>query len=85
MAGELDLSPPEVPELTFLENVLRYGLFLGAIFQIICIIAVIVPSSRLSESDAEHSEQRGVDQLRKPKGTIPQIKQKPKKESKKKK
>lgn len=46
MSAELDLSPPEVPEPTFLESVLRYGLFLGAIFQLICILAVIFPTSK---------------------------------------
>ncbi|XP_028432251.1 protein MANBAL isoform X1 [Perca flavescens] len=46
MSAELDLSPPEVPEPTFLESLLRYGLFLGAIFQLICILAVIVPTSK---------------------------------------
>ena len=46
MSAELDLSPPEVPEPTFLESLLRYGLFLGAIFQLICILAVIIPTSK---------------------------------------
>lgn len=50
MSADLDLSPPEVPEPTFLESVLRYGLFLGAIFQLICILAVIViPASKANE------------------------------------
>lgn len=50
MSADLDLSTPEVPEPTFLESVLRYGLFLGAIFQLICILAVIViPSSKGNE------------------------------------
>lgn len=46
MSAELDLSPPDVPEPTFLESVLRYGLFLGAIFQLICILAIIIPTSK---------------------------------------
>lgn len=46
MSAELDLSSPEVPEPTFLESILRYGLFLGAIFQLICILAVIFPTSK---------------------------------------
>lgn len=50
MSADLDLSTPEVPEPTFLESVLRYGLFLGAIFQLICILAVIViPTSKGNE------------------------------------
>ncbi|MGH0114591.1 UNVERIFIED_CONTAM: hypothetical protein FKN15_023624 [Acipenser sinensis] len=84
MAGVLDLSAPEIPEPTFLESVLRYGLFLGALFQIICILAVIIPSSKLQESDTEPFEHRSVDQTKKPKGPVPQPRQKPKKESKKK-
>lgn len=46
MSADLDLSPPEVPEPTFLESVLRYGLFLGAIFQLICILAIIFPTPK---------------------------------------
>lgn len=53
MTPELDLTPPEVPEPTFLEIVLRYGLFLGAIFQLVCILAVIIPSSKV------HNQVRG--------------------------
>uniref|UniRef100_A0A8D2L869 Mannosidase beta like n=1 Tax=Varanus komodoensis TaxID=61221 RepID=A0A8D2L869_VARKO len=43
MAAELDFSPPEIPEPTFMEKVLHYGLFFGAIFQLICILAIILP------------------------------------------
>ncbi|XP_065501951.1 protein MANBAL isoform X2 [Caloenas nicobarica] len=46
MATELDFSPPEIPEPTFMENVLRYGLFFGAIFQLICVLAIILPVSK---------------------------------------
>ncbi|XP_074148788.1 protein MANBAL isoform X1 [Sminthopsis crassicaudata] len=49
MAAELNFSPPEVPEPTFLENLLRYGLFLGAIFQLICVLAIIFPISKSHE------------------------------------
>lgn len=50
MSADLDLSTPEVPEPTFLESLLRYGLFLGAIFQLVCILAVIIiPSSKATE------------------------------------
>ncbi|KAK1156089.1 protein MANBAL, partial [Acipenser oxyrinchus oxyrinchus] len=71
MAGVLDLSAPEIPEPTFLESVLRHGLFLGALFQIICILAVIIPSSKLQESDTEPFEHRSLDQTKKPKGPVP--------------
>lgn len=50
MASDLDFSPPEVPEPTFLENLLRYGLFLGAIFQLICVLAIIVPIPKSQEA-----------------------------------
>ncbi|KAG8007614.1 Nuclear factor of activated T-cells [Nibea albiflora] len=81
----LDLSPPEVPEPTFLESLLRYGLFLGAIFQLICILAVIFPSSKGCEhEETESSDGKATEQMKKPKGPAPQIRQKPKKESKKK-
>ncbi|KAM9590173.1 protein MANBAL isoform 2-T2 [Trichechus inunguis] len=50
MASDLDFSPPEVPEPTFLENLLRYGLFLGAIFQLICVLAIIVPVPKSYEA-----------------------------------
>ncbi|XP_051835292.1 protein MANBAL isoform X1 [Antechinus flavipes] len=49
MAAEMNFSPPEVPEPTFLENLLRYGLFLGAIFQLICVLAIIFPISKSHE------------------------------------
>jgi hypothetical protein len=50
MASDLGFSPPEVPEPTFLENLLRYGLFLGAIFQLICVLAIIVPIPKSHEA-----------------------------------
>ncbi|KAF3690128.1 Protein MANBAL [Channa argus] len=86
MSAELDLSPPEVPEPTFLESILRYGLFLGAIFQLICILAVIFPMSKGHEQqeEMESPEGKAAEQMKRPKGPAPQIRQKPKKESKKK-
>lgn len=53
MSAELDLSPPEVPEPTLLESILKYGLFLGAIFQLICILAIIFPTSKNHEQVGE--------------------------------
>ncbi|CAL8339473.1 unnamed protein product [Lota lota] len=85
MSAELDLSPPEVPEPTLLESLLRYGLFLGAIFQLICILAVIIPSSKGHEQEeTETADGKAAEQLKKSKGPAPQIRQKLKKESKKK-
>ncbi|TMS18836.1 Protein MANBAL, partial [Larimichthys crocea] len=69
MSAELDLSPPEVPEPTFLESLLRYGLFLGAIFQLICILAVIFPSSKGYEhEETESNDGKATEQMKKPKG-----------------
>ncbi|XP_029286525.1 protein MANBAL [Cottoperca gobio] len=85
MSAEVDLSPPEVPEATFLESLLRYGLFLGAIFQLICILAVIFPTSKgYEQEETESNDGKVTEQLKKPKGLAPQIRQKLKKESKKK-
>ncbi|KAK2495341.1 hypothetical protein MC885_009761 [Smutsia gigantea] len=121
MTSDLDFSPPEVPEPTFLENLLRYGLFLGAIFQLICVLAIIVPVPKSHEvlhkqyqhqgtglrspelqsetqpgeglacwlswedhpGEAEPSEPRSMEVMRKPKATAPANKR-PKKEAKKK-
>ncbi|KAG5274942.1 hypothetical protein AALO_G00141870 [Alosa alosa] len=85
-AADLDLSPPEVPEPTFFESLLRYGLLLGAIFQLVCILAVVMPfnNSYEQEESAEKSETKSGDQTKKAKGPVPQARQKPKKESKKK-
>ncbi|XP_061584405.1 protein MANBAL [Cololabis saira] len=85
MSAELDLSPPEVPEPTLLESLLRYGLFLGAIFQLICILAVIFPTSKSHEQEElEFSDGKTAEHMKKPKGPAAQIRQKTKKESKKK-
>ncbi|KAK1796392.1 hypothetical protein P4O66_009451 [Electrophorus voltai] len=85
MSGDLDLSPPEVPEPTFFESLLRYGLFLGAIFQLVCILAIIIPTSKSYEQEetAEPSDTK-TEQSKKPKAPVQQIRQKLKKESKKK-
>lgn len=45
MAAELHFSPPEIPEPTLMEKVLRYGLFFGAVFQLLCVLAIILPAS----------------------------------------
>ncbi|XP_066521657.1 protein MANBAL isoform X2 [Hoplias malabaricus] len=86
MSGDLDLSPPEVPEPTFFESLLRYGLFLGAIFQLVCILAIIIPSSKSHEQEetAEPAETKSSEQSKKSKAVAQQMRQKPKKESKKK-
>ncbi|XP_012691579.1 protein MANBAL [Clupea harengus] len=86
MSGDLDLSPPEVPEPTLFESLLRYGLLLGAVFQLVCILAVIMPFNKIHEQEesAEKNDVKGGDQTKKAKGPVPQPRQKPKKESKKK-
>ncbi|XP_054247954.1 protein MANBAL [Indicator indicator] len=84
MAAELDFSPPEIPEPTFMENVLRYGLFFGAIFQLICVLAIILPVSKSQKADSDTSEPKNSETVKKPKATAPQTSKKPKKETKKK-
>ncbi|NXH39366.1 MANBL protein, partial [Dicaeum eximium] len=84
MAAELDFSPPEIPEPTFMENVLRYGLFFGAIFQLICVLAIILPVSKSHKTDSDSFEPKSSETVKKPKATAPQISKKPKKETKKK-
>ncbi|XP_040837429.1 protein MANBAL [Ochotona curzoniae] len=84
MASDLDFQPPEVPEPTFLENLLRYGLFLGAIFQLICVLAIIVPVPKSPEAEAEPAEPRNMEALKKPRATVPSANKRAKKETKKK-
>ncbi|XP_067856478.1 protein MANBAL [Heptranchias perlo] len=85
MATEFDLSPPEVPEPTFFDNILCYGLFLGAIFQIICILSILLPPpSKSSEPEWEQTESKPSDVTKKQKPTTPSSGKKAKKESKKK-
>ncbi|XP_040291406.1 protein MANBAL [Bufo gargarizans] len=84
MPDLLDLSPPDIPEPTLLETLLRYGLFCGAIFQLICILAIIFPGSKSQEMDSETSEAKIPEVLRKPKTAPVTVGKKQKKETKKK-
>uniref|UniRef100_A0A8C3GU40 Uncharacterized protein n=1 Tax=Corvus moneduloides TaxID=1196302 RepID=A0A8C3GU40_CORMO len=72
MAAELDFSPPEIPEPTFMENVLRYGLFFGAIFQLICVLAIILPVSKSHKTVSSFS---GLTFHPVPKGPLMQLAQ----------
>ncbi|XP_069740204.1 protein MANBAL isoform X1 [Narcine bancroftii] len=83
MATEFDLTPPEVPEPTLFDNVLRYGLFLAAIFQIVCILSILLPS-KSSEPEWEQPELKPADVTKKQKPATPSSGKKAKKESKKK-
>ncbi|XP_015734985.1 protein MANBAL-like [Coturnix japonica] len=51
MAAELHFSPPEIPEPTILENMLRYGLLFGALFQLLCVLAIILPAFKSPKAD----------------------------------
>ncbi|XP_069608388.1 protein MANBAL [Ranitomeya imitator] len=84
MPEPLDLSPPDIPEPTFLETLLRYGLFCGAIFQLICILAIIFPGSKSQEMDTETSEAKITEVVKKPKTVPVTAGKKQKKETKKK-
>ncbi|XP_063816427.1 protein MANBAL isoform X2 [Pseudophryne corroboree] len=84
MPDLLDLSPPDIPEPTFLETLLRYGLFCGAIFQLICILAIVFPGSKSKDMDSDTSEVKSTEALRKPKLAAAPVGKKTKKETKKK-
>lgn len=64
MAFDLDFSPPEVPE-----NLLWYG----AIFQLICVLVIIVPVSKSHKVEAEPFEPRSEEVMRKTKVVAPCI------------
>ncbi|XP_053309441.1 protein MANBAL [Spea bombifrons] len=83
MPEPLDLSPPEIPEAGLFETLLRYGLFCGAIFQLICVLAIIFPGSK--GHDTEHEpEPKSSEVSRKPKIPAAAPGKKQKKETKKK-
>ncbi|XP_069809300.1 protein MANBAL isoform X2 [Dendropsophus ebraccatus] len=84
MPEPLDLSPPDIPEPSFLETLLRYGLLCGAIFQLICILAIIFPGSKSQETDSETSEVKSAEVSKKPKMAPAPAGKKQKKETKKK-
>ncbi|CAI9597369.1 unnamed protein product [Staurois parvus] len=84
MPEPLDLSPPDIPEPSFLETLLRYGLFCGAIFQLICILAIIFPGSKSQDTEPDTSEVKSTDVVRKPKMATVTTGKKQKKETKKK-
>ncbi|KAG8131800.1 hypothetical protein E2320_009709 [Naja naja] len=85
MAAELDFSPPEIPEPTFMENILHYGLFFGAIFQLICVLAIILPVPKTYKmQDTENFETRSAEVVKKPKIAAISVNKKLKKETKKK-
>ncbi|XP_066481674.1 protein MANBAL [Tiliqua scincoides] len=84
MAAELDFSPPEIPEPTFMENILHYGLFFGAIFQLICVLAIILPIPKSHKMDTESFETKNLEAVKKPKAATTSVSKKPKKETKKK-
>jgi len=46
MVAEMDFSSPETSESNVMENVLHYELFFGAIFQLTCVLAIILPISK---------------------------------------
>uniref|UniRef100_A0A8V0ZU16 MANBL protein n=1 Tax=Gallus gallus TaxID=9031 RepID=A0A8V0ZU16_CHICK len=84
MAAEVHgFSPPEIPEPTLLENVLRYGLFFGAVFQLVCVLAIILPVSRSHKPDSDSSGTKTWETVKKPKASAAQLRKKAKKESKK--
>ena len=59
MAAEVHFSAPEIPEPTLMENVLRYGLFFGAVFQLVCVLAVTLPVAKCPETVSSALFDRG--------------------------
>uniref|UniRef100_A0A8C2ST29 Protein MANBAL n=1 Tax=Coturnix japonica TaxID=93934 RepID=A0A8C2ST29_COTJA len=53
MAAELHFWPPEIPEPTLMENMLRHGLFYGAVLQFVCVLAIMLPVSKFPEAVSE--------------------------------
>ncbi|XP_027216728.1 protein anon-73B1 [Penaeus vannamei] len=52
---------PSLTETDIFDEVLKYGLFLGAIFQLVCIGAVIFVPSRDDKRDGDSSDDDGSD------------------------
>ncbi|XP_072206050.1 uncharacterized protein [Excalfactoria chinensis] len=50
MAAERHFWPPEIPEPTLMETVLRHGLFYGAVLQLVCVLAIMLPVSKFPEA-----------------------------------
>ncbi|XP_052534504.1 uncharacterized protein LOC128078386 isoform X1 [Tympanuchus pallidicinctus] len=84
MAAEVHFSAPEIPEPTLMENVLRCGLFFGAVFQLLCVLAIMLPVSKCPETDSDGLESKTWETAKKPKASAAQLSKKAKKESKKK-
>ncbi|XP_053573298.1 protein MANBAL [Bombina bombina] len=84
MPESLDLSPPDIPEAGLLEMFLRYGLFGGAIFQLICILAIIFPGGKSQDMDSDIPETRNTETQKKNKMPAAVVGKKQKKETKKK-
>ncbi|XP_078729385.1 protein MANBAL [Lampetra fluviatilis] len=54
MATIGELLAPDVPELSLFERLLNHGLFLGAVFQLLCILAVVMlPDKAAATAAAE--------------------------------
>ncbi|OCT60559.1 protein MANBAL [Xenopus laevis] len=83
MPEPLDLSPPDIPEPGLLETVLRYGLYCGAIFQLICILAIIFPKNKGQEMESDAQEVKSTEVVKKPKMQSVTLGKKQKKETKK--
>ncbi|KAK6319693.1 hypothetical protein J4Q44_G00109040 [Coregonus suidteri] len=81
--GRVDLGPWDLKGGYYVRGT---GPFTSrAIFQLICILAVIIPTSKGHEQEEmEPNDMKAGDQNKKSKGPAPQIRQKLKKESKKK-
>ncbi|XP_075929000.1 protein MANBAL [Petromyzon marinus] len=51
-----ELLAPDVPELSLFERLLNHGLLLGALFQLLCILAVVMlPDKAAAEAEQGHA------------------------------
>ncbi|XP_047735786.1 protein MANBAL-like [Hyalella azteca] len=50
---------PSLTETTLMDEVLKYGLFLGAIFQMMCIAAVVFVPSKNEKREGDSSDDDG--------------------------
>ncbi|XP_040519980.1 protein MANBAL-like isoform X2 [Gallus gallus] len=71
MVAEMDFSSPETSESNVMENVLHYELFFGAIFQLTCVLAIILPISKSIRQTSDSFEPQTSETVKKPKAIAP--------------
>ncbi|XP_043351422.1 protein MANBAL [Dermochelys coriacea] len=84
MAAELDSLPLKSQSPHSWRTCCAMDSFFGAIFQLICVLAIILPISKSHKTDSDNFESKSSEVVKKPKVAAPQLSKKPKKETKKK-